>query len=167
MDAGNGALGVAANGIQMEQEIDYRVTSRPLGAGLAEELITLAQRVFGPTDRADGTWRIENMPDLSCVEARADGVLIGFKLGYAVTARRYYSWLGGVDPGWRRRGIAMELMRRQHDWIRSRGYASVETETVQDNHAMAALNTLVGFNAVGMKFTGSKPRIIYRKVLEG
>jgi ribosomal protein S18 acetylase RimI-like enzyme len=146
-------------------EIAYRLTLKPLSAELAEELVALSTRVFGSGDRTDGAWRFEHMPDLSCFEARAREALVGFKLGYAVTSRRYYSWLGGVDPAWRRRGIAAELMRRQHQWLEERGYQFVETETVHDNHAMCSLNTAVGFNAVGMKFTPPAPKIIYRKRL--
>ena len=146
-------------------KITYGLSVQPISAGLAEELISLSADVFGSVDRTDELWRFENMPDLTCFEARMDERLVGFKLGYAVTSLRYYSWLGGVQPSFRRLGIARELMTRQHEWIGSRGYQQIETEAVQDNQGMTQLNGSAGFVAVGTKRTESDSRIIYRKTL--
>ena len=66
---------------------------------------------------------------------------------------------------YRRAGIARELMRRQHDWLRTRGYSVIETHAIQDNHAMARLNTRSGFVAVGFLTSDGTPRVIYRKTL--
>ena len=91
-------------------------------------------------------------------------MLVGFKLGYAVTSERYYSWLGGVHPCYQRRGIAANLMEQQHQWVRSAGYSVIETELIQTNHAMAKLNEATGFTAAGVRFDSS-PRVIYRYTL--
>ena len=135
----------------------------PLSSKLTSELVSLTEKIFGPGDRLDGTWRIQNMPDLSSFTARNGDDLIGFKLGYAVTSQRYYSWLGGVHPSYRRAGIAGELMRRQHEWISSRGYKVIETEVVQTNHEMSRLNEESGFSVAGVRFDAEHPRVIYRK----
>jgi hypothetical protein len=42
------------------------------------------------------------------------GTLVGSKLGYAETSHRYYSWLGGLHPDFRQRGIGSCLMEQQH-----------------------------------------------------
>ena len=148
-------------------DIAYRLALPPLPATLVGELAKLSTTIFGAEDRLDGVWRIEHMPDLTCFEARRSGELVGFKLGYAATSRRYYSWLGGVHPSYRRSGIARELMCRQHDWLLEKGYAFVETEIREDNHSMARLNTSCGFRAIGIKFAGDNPVIIYRKCIDG
>ena len=149
----------------MSVNITYRLGRQPVSEVLTDELMELSVAVFETADRLDGSWRLTHMPDLTCFEARDGDRLVGFKLGYAVTSLRYYSWLGGVHPAYRRKGIARALMDRQHDWLESRDYLHVETETMQSNQEMARLNMSAGFGAVGMKFTGDEPRIIYRKSL--
>ena len=145
--------------------ITYRLSVAPLAARHLDQLVELAAAVFGPGDRLDGTWRLEHMPYVTCFEACHGERLVGFKLGYAVTSRRYYSWLGGVHPSYQRHGIARELMQRQHAWILEQGYAVIETEVRASNHAMAQLNTSCGFQAVGFKIAGDNQVIIYRKQL--
>ena len=73
------------------------------------------------------------MPVFSCFCAEDSGRIVGFKAGYALKAGHYYRWLGGVDPEYRRQGIANELMLRQHSWLKEQGYGVVETGAVQDN----------------------------------
>ena len=101
--------------------LTFDLTTSPITREFAEKLLDLSVAVFGDDDRLDGSWRLANMPDLSSFTARDEDHLVGFKLGYAVTSKRYYSWLGGVHPDHRRRGIALALMTRQHEWIASRG----------------------------------------------
>lgn len=88
-------------------------------------------------------------------------------MGYAHTPTRYYSWLGGVDADYRRQGIALDLMSRQHVWLAANGYQSVETGARQDIYAMAELNLTSGFQVVGIRFKGSVADTIYEKPLDG
>ena len=117
--------------------LTFDLTTSPITRDFADRLLDLSIAVFGDDDRLDGSWRLQNMPDLSSITARDGNQLVGFKLGYAATSKRYYSWLGGVHPEHRRRGIALALMERQHEWIKSRGYQVIETEVAQANHGMA------------------------------
>jgi len=105
------------------------------------------------------------MPDFTLFEAREQHRLIGCKMGYAHTQTRYYSWLGGVRVDFRRRGIATELMHRQHLWLQENGYQTVETGARQDNHEMAKLNLASGFAVVGIRYKGQVPDVIYEKRL--
>lgn len=100
--------------------LTYIQDETPVAESLVVELLHLSLTVFGSEDRLDGTWRIQHMPDFSSFSARGGEALIGFKLGYALTSKRYYSWLGGVHPEFQRDGVARELMQRQHSWIASR-----------------------------------------------
>ncbi len=104
------------------------------------------------------------MPELSGFVARDESEIVGFKLGYAVTSERYYSWLGGVHPAYQRRGLATQLMKRQHQWIQAEGFKVIETELIQTNHAMGKLNEASGFTTAGVRFD-TKPRLIYRRAL--
>ncbi|MFQ6614076.1 MAG: GNAT family N-acetyltransferase [Fidelibacterota bacterium] len=41
----------------------------------------------------------------------------------------FYSWLGGVLPEFRRRGIARKLLTRQESWAKQKGFVSVRVKT--------------------------------------
>ena len=82
--------------------ISYLTAEAPIEASLIAEILDAAARVFDSIDSNDIRWRLENMPALSVFAARDSDRLCGFKIGYAVTSRRYNSWLGGVDPAYRR-----------------------------------------------------------------
>ena len=145
--------------------IEYRLVKSPFSEAQIQELLVLTVKVFGTDDGVDGSWRLQKMPDVTFFEARKEGELVGFKIGYALNATRYYSWLGGVDPACRRHGIAQELMDRQHAWIAQHGFASVETGAQQDNLAMSRLNLVKGFKVVGIRFKELGPEITYEKRL--
>jgi GNAT superfamily N-acetyltransferase len=148
-----------------EVEIAYSSHNAPVPQDLVNVAFALAVRVFGSIDAKDGSWRLERMPLANLFAGRSGGVLVGFKLGYAVTSERYYSWLGGVHPAFRGLGIARELMKLQHEWVAAQGFRVIETELVQDNHQMAMLNEDAGFRMAGMRFDGDRPRIVYRRFL--
>lgn len=130
---------------------------------LVGEIESLSASVFGGNGDSEGDWRFKHMPDFSLFEARAENRLVGFKIGYAHTKTRYYSWLGAVNVTFRRNGIARELMIRQHLWLCERGYLSVETAARHSNFAMAQLNLASGFKVVGIRYKGEDPDIIYEK----
>ncbi|WP_067934243.1 GNAT family N-acetyltransferase [Alicyclobacillus kakegawensis] len=94
------------------------------------------------------------------------GEVVGYKVGYEDRTERFYSWLGGVYPEYRGRGIASELMRRQHEWCRKRGYRVIRTQTKNKWRDMLILNLRHGFDIVGT-YTDEKgePKIILEKKL--
>ena len=146
-------------------EVSYLAVRGPLEGSLVQEILEVAARVFETIDADDIRWRLDNMPALTLFGARSEDRLCGFKIGYAVTSTRYNSWLGGVDPAYRRAGIAAALMKQQHDWIAENGFEVIETEVLQENHAMQRLNESAGFKAAGVRFDKPEARIIYRKRL--
>ncbi|UYZ61393.1 GNAT family N-acetyltransferase [Hymenobacter weizhouensis] len=81
--------------------------------------------------------------------AVAEGQVVGCKLGYERQPGHYYSWLGGVHPDFQGRGIAAELMRRQHAWCRQQGYQRIRTHTFNRWRAMLLLNLRHGFDIIG------------------
>ena len=134
--------------------VELRLLTAPFAEPFVAELLALAERVFGAHDGTELRWKLGRMPDVT-VHAGYErdeqrDTLVAFKLGYAATPERYYSWLGGVDPRGRRQGIARRLMEAQHAWARARGYRAVETGALVDNTAMLALNLQFGFRIIGM-----------------
>jgi predicted GNAT superfamily acetyltransferase len=146
-------------------DIEFRLVQPPFDSTAIEELVGLSSDVFGKSDASYVTWRMSHMPDFSVFCATSDGQLVGFKAGYALSERKYYSWLGGVHPDFRRRGIASELMVRQHRWLVQRGYSIVETAANQDNHAMAQANLRHGFSICGVRTEPQRIQILYSKLL--
>ena len=92
--------------------------------------------------------------------------VVGYKVGYQERKTRFYSWLGGVYPEYRDRGIATELMQRQHEWCKNQGYTVIRTQTKNQWRNMLILNLRSGFDVVGT-YTDEKgePKIILEKRL--
>ncbi len=90
---------------------------------------------------------------------------IGFKIGYEDTETLYYSWLGGVLPEYRGRGIASALMQRQHTRIAEMGYHKVETRTRNRYKSMLILNIKHGFNIIGTQFSKNDVKIVLQKTI--
>lgn len=144
--------------------LDYALEAGPFDPRFVAALAQLGEAVFG-APKAELGWRLEQMPSASVACAAEAGRLIGFKAGYAMGRGRYYSWLGGVHPDFRRRGIAAELMRRQHAWLRERGFETVETATNRDNLAMIRANLDHGFTICGLRHKLERVQVLLRKDL--
>jgi ribosomal protein S18 acetylase RimI-like enzyme len=70
-------------------------------------------------------WRLESMPNTTVFMAEDSSKLIGYQVGYATAYNRYYNWLNGVIPEYRRRGIGKELMQHQYEWLQRSRYKSL------------------------------------------
>jgi ribosomal protein S18 acetylase RimI-like enzyme len=137
---------------------------RPLSSQQISEIAALSTLVFAPP-AIDHEWRLTQMPDTSVFVALDAERLIGFKAGYAIVERKYYSWLGAVHPDFRNRGIATQLAHAQHAWLVQRKYSAVETATLADNPAMAKLNLNMGFLVVGSKLESHGLKVLWAKRL--
>ncbi|SDC52123.1 Ribosomal protein S18 acetylase RimI [Algoriphagus faecimaris] len=73
--------------------------------------------------------RLKNRLHLALV-AEKQGELLGFKVGYeSDEPETFYSWMGGVRPEFRKRGIAEALAEFQEDWATEKGFKSVFFKT--------------------------------------
>ena len=111
-------------------------------------LTALCRAIFGDFDDSSLAVRLGRETDHDLWIAQLDDRPVGFKLGYRASDGVFYSWLGGLAPEARRRGIARELMRLQHAAARAAGYRFIETRTRAGNEAMAALNRAADFEAI-------------------
>ena len=82
---------------------------------------------------------------------RMDEVLVGYKIGYELTTGTFLSWIGGVHPDFRRRGVASELMMRQHQLAAQWGYQCVRTHSLNRHRPMLLLNIRFDFDIVGIQ----------------
>lgn len=115
-------------------------------------LLDLLTAVFNNQSRdeflSDLTYHHHRTPMLTLLAVNNEQV-VGCKLGYERKPGHFYSWLGCVSPAYRGRGIAAELMRRQHDWCRQNGYHTIRTQTYNQWRNMLILNIRAGFDIVG------------------
>jgi len=73
--------------------------------------------------------RVSQRKHLALV-AMAQGKPVGFKLGYEVRPDTFYSWIGGVLPDYRNRGIAQLLLDYQEDWAGTHGYKRIDVKSM-------------------------------------
>lgn len=93
--------------------------------------------------------RLERIPHLILV-AEIAGELAGFKVGYERERDgSFYSWMGGVLPQYRRKGIASLLANRQEQWALLKGYDSVRFKTRNQRKGMLIFGINRGFKIVG------------------
>lgn len=90
-------------------------------------------------------------PDFQTLLALDGERVVGCKLGYEwpENPTTFYSWLGGVSGTYRGRGIAGELMRRQHEAAQAAGYVMIRTHTYNQWCDMLILNLRYGFAITG------------------
>ena len=75
-----------------------------------------------------------------------DHIPIAFKIGYdRYSDGSFYSWMGGVLPNYRRKGIANNLADHQEIWAKKNGYNSIRMQTREKHIAMLALAINRGF----------------------
>ena len=142
--------------------LEYECISGVPDDALVGKLSGLCSHVFaeyGSFDFENVDWVLINMPDVSIQTASEDERLVGFKIGYAETPKRYYSYLGGVHETCRRRGIALQLAINQHDSVIGKGYEGIETGAINTNAPMINLNLSLGFRVIGSYCRSDLPRI--------
>lgn len=94
--------------------------------------------------------RCADKPHLALIAEQAGGELIGYKVGYErENDGSFYSWVGGVRPGWRRRGIATDLAHAMETWAESQGYNSLRMKTQNQFKGMLHLALGEGFDVIG------------------
>ncbi|QTN01415.1 GNAT family N-acetyltransferase [Sediminibacillus dalangtanensis] len=111
---------------------------------ILEGVLLLHDSIFGDADKLAG--KIKKRQYLLFTLAFDLGTVIGYKIGYPVDEKKFYSWLGGVSTDYRNMGIASALMQHQHVYLREKGYDRVQTKTMNRWRSMLLLNIKTGFD---------------------
>lgn len=114
------------------------------------EIIEFSRRIFGNAEPEKFAKRIGEAENLLIILARNGSEIVGFKIGYEIEPKVFYSWVGGVSKDFRNRGIAAELMKRQHLWCRRKGFERVRTHTKNEFKPMLILNIRHNFDIVNV-----------------
>ncbi|MGB0371528.1 MAG: GNAT family N-acetyltransferase [Opitutales bacterium] len=109
------------------------------------------EEAYGNLPPEDFLERLNEKKDLLVLLAYSGDVLIGFKIGYVRYKGVFFSWLGGVVSGNRRKGVARALLRRQHEICLERGYEEIQTEASGSNQPMLILNLQEDFEIYGSR----------------
>lgn len=96
-------------------------------------------------------WELLNTKErILILTAKEEELVVGYKIGYEEKPGRFYSWIGGVDPAYRGKGIASTLMLTQHQWCKNNGYTEIITKTKNKWKKMLILNLKHGFDVIGV-----------------
>lgn len=127
---------------------------------LTDEVLSCIQELESllfpsPLSREKLKHELEYKRNISILIAYDSKKPVGYKVGFERSKRRYYSWIGGVAPDYRNKGIAKALMQKQHELASSWGYQVVATQTDNRFKSMIILNLQSGFEIRGtMKSLG-------------
>lgn len=118
-----------------------------------------------PPEEAIYRERLSGVPHLILL-AYEEEQAIGFKVGYEREGF-FYSWMGGVLPDHRRKGVAQALANYQEKWAKTHNYFSITFKTRNQHKAMLLFAIRNGFNIIGFeeKEDVSTNRIWLRKTL--
>ena len=93
--------------------------------------------------------------DLLMLLASVDDLPVGFKIGYRLNARTFYSAKGAVLPQYRQRGIARRLLYAMMDHVRPR-YERFAFDTFPNKHpGMTVLALREGFRLTNADYNGT------------
>jgi predicted GNAT superfamily acetyltransferase len=135
----------------------------PPDEAVRNDIFDLYRTIFHSEPNEEAVERLTYSRDLLALIAYENDVPVAFKVGYRQDPDTYYSWLGGVLPEFRRKGLAYQLMIRQHNWARSMGYRFIQTKTLNRWREMLILNLRNGFSITGA-YMGKDGRL--RLILE-
>lgn len=91
-----------------------------------------------------------------------------FDISFEISSRIFYSWIGGVLPEYRGKGIAKALIKKQHALIPALGHKCVRTFTENKYREMLILNIKSGFDVIGVYKSDhdEKQTIMLEKMLD-
>jgi ribosomal protein S18 acetylase RimI-like enzyme len=117
-----------------------------------------------PHDEEEYEKRLKNTPHLVLVAY--DAAPIGFKVGYEREGN-FYSWMGGVLPNYRNKGVAQQLADEQEAWAKQHNYPHVTFKTRNHHRAMLLFALKNGFQIIGFEKRAdiAENRILLRKFL--
>ena len=105
--------------------VNYRIR-----VGTIAEAVWVSNRIpelKEPYQQEEYEQRLSDVPHLLLIAEDEEG-LIGFKVAYR-RAHFMYSWMGGVLPRGRRRGVAKALADQQEIWAQKQGYGLLRFKT--------------------------------------
>ena len=126
-------------------------TAFTIRTGTLDDIFAAHRRVpelDDPKKIADYKKRIAGASHIALI-AEDKGAPIGFKLGYALSAAEFYSWVGGVDPAYRKHGAAQDLLDKQEELVAAAGYSIIRVKSMNCYPGMLRLLVKNGYRIDG------------------
>ncbi|MCF2874733.1 MULTISPECIES: GNAT family N-acetyltransferase [unclassified Tenacibaculum] len=129
-----------------------------------EELLTLYTSVFNDAITEFFLERIQTKEKVFSIIAYYNNNPVGFKIGYQYNSNTFYSWVGGVLPQYRKKGIASQLAKLQENWALQNGFKKLRTKSMNKFKPMLILNLKNGFDIIQV-YTNEKgqTKIVFEK----
>jgi predicted GNAT superfamily acetyltransferase len=146
--------------------ITYKTTFGKPNTSTLSELTTLYTTIFEDADVPFFLNRINQHPKLFTALAYTNNLLVGFKIGYPKTNTIFYSWIGGILPEYRNKGIAMQLAQLQEEHAKEQRFTILSTKSMNCFKPMMILNLKRGFNITKI-YTNTKgqTKVVFEKAL--
>lgn len=85
--------------------------------------------------------------------AEINSVPVAYKLGYWISDHVFYSWLGGVNPAYRKQGIAKQLLLEQERRVVAQGAKEIRVKSMNQYRPMLQLLIAQGYDITGTETT--------------
>ncbi|WP_323813107.1 GNAT family N-acetyltransferase [Cellvibrio sp. NN19] len=130
------------------------------------ELLILHNQIDELSPIANSDYFAERIGDkiYLALVAEIEGVLVGYKLGYWLTESIFYSWLGGVHPTHRKKGIAKQLLLEQERQVFEAGGTEVRVKSMNQFRSMLLLLIAQEYEITGTEMMqGQDIKILFSK----
>ncbi|WP_347839062.1 GNAT family N-acetyltransferase [uncultured Draconibacterium sp.] len=127
----------------------------------AIEVLRKIPELAEPIEKQNLTGRLKTDPII--LVAYSGATAVGVKIGYCrYNDGSFYSWLGGVLPAYRNKGIAQRLNQKMEQMARDKGYTSMVLKTRNKFKPMLHFALKNGYSIVGFQ---EKDSILEHRIL--
>ena len=119
--------------------------------GTIDEIVEVSNRIPELQDPYGSTEYEKRFKTIHLIlMAEIDGKLAGFKCGYQrdQVATKFYSWMGGVLPEYRKSGVAARLLAEMESWCKANGFDQLEFKTLNEHKGMLIFSLKHGFDII-------------------
>ena len=97
--------------------------------------------------------RRSNSPFFKILIGQINEESVGFKVGYDryQNQKTYYSWMGGVLPEYRNKGVAAALQLELESWCKQQGFTQLRFKTRNNHVKMIHFGVKNGFYLVDLE----------------
>lgn len=154
------------NGMESDRFI-FKIVEGTPSKELLEDILVVYKSIFDDYKLDFFKNRIHQKEDLIILLCYYQNQLLGFKIGYRYNDVTFYSWVGGVLPEQRKKGIARQMAQLQEQKVKEKGYLKIRTKSMNRFKPMMILNLKNGFEIKSM-YTNKvgQTKIVFQKLLK-
>jgi GNAT superfamily N-acetyltransferase len=116
-------------------------------------IVELYNNVFRPAENEDYfRRRFQGRYNVLVMLAALDNRPVGFTIGFELKPFVFYTWLTGVHPDFRRKGIGRQLMESENEWAKNHGYEYTRFEGLNRHKAMSHMALTMAYDIVGTRW---------------